>query len=152
MPKSRSANEAAGNPGRRPGSVGPAGLPGQPACPSIVEADPLAAAAWGQVCSDLESLGLLSRTDGPVIARYCLTWSRYQGVAEMLAKLGGQAVSVSKKTGQPYITAFATAEQMLSSRMDKLESELGLTPLARARLGLVVPAEDSKQDKFNIVG
>lgn len=102
----------AGNPGKRPLNMNePQPKKETPDCPLWFEGD--AKYEWWRVVPELERLGLLTCVDGAILEAYCLVY------AELMA---------DAKAGK-------SLKSTLVSQLRALASELGLSPVARTKLG-----------------
>jgi len=81
-------------------------------------------------------MGVLAKTDGPALARYCQLWARWREVEEFLAA-HPNTIPIKDKDGNlidlrdvPHVARAAKlADQLL-----RLEQNFGLTPSARVRV------------------
>lgn len=135
-----------GDPGkRRRYKIEPVAPDKEPVCPDWL--DETAKAEWQHTVGVLRDMGLLSSADQTAIACYCEAWSRYRQAAENVQKYGAVILSPEKKFPMvsPYHSIMRTAMKDLLALSDRF----GLTPSARARLGIDADkATDTENDKW----
>ena len=131
---------------KRRGETRPSRAKRAPATPSDVPIAPEwltedAAAVWARTIAALVSQGVpITTADTDLLTRYCMTWVTWKQLAdeylhcEKLAK--DYRGSYLKKT--PLFTQFKEVGNQLLA----MQSELGLTPKARIRLGKVQADDD----------
>jgi P27 family predicted phage terminase small subunit len=107
---------------------------------------------WYRVAEGLNTMGVLDAIDMGSFAAYCCAYSRWCHAEEELAKLrieGGEIATLIIKTKQGnYIQQPLIGISNVAARdMLKYAAEFGLTPSARARLG--VDSGKTKKSKFN---
>jgi P27 family predicted phage terminase small subunit len=110
---------------------GPAGTPDRP---DWLDDD--AKAAWDEVVPMLEGMGILTRIDGPALARYCRIWSRWRKMESFIDEKG-EMYPIREEGGK--VKCFQQWPQVaiahrLALQLTKLEAEFGMTPSARARI------------------
>jgi P27 family predicted phage terminase small subunit len=97
-----------------------------------------AARWWSEVAPVLADAGLLERADRYVLAMAAECWSELQGANRVIRdrEVGGFFAlgSTSQLVVHPALKIRADAQM----RFSRLITELGLTPLSRARLGVAV--------------
>lgn len=104
---------------------------GWPDMPDYVEADDKARACWFQVCSALESMSILAVTDTHIIASYCMDYSQWQWLNEMVKE--GNVTDI-KGNGEVKVSAYESQLHKYADRILKRQAELGLTPSSRVKL------------------
>lgn len=135
-----------GNPGRRqvdPGmKVAAAGAPKPPTC-----LDAEALVEWRRVTPMLTASGVLTPADRAILAAYCQAWSCW---AEAESKLNEFGRMVASPRGLPVPSPWLQVAGVALQQFVKAASELGLTPVARARVkaGAEKPAEDPAERFF----
>lgn len=92
---------------------------------------PEARAEWDRVVPELQRLQLLTPLNGPVLAAYCETWSRYVDAAQTIQREG--QVVTNGRGGPVRHPALVTLEKA-STELRQLAAEFGLTPASEARL------------------
>ncbi|MEZ5913471.1 MAG: phage terminase small subunit P27 family [Paracoccaceae bacterium] len=108
-----------------------------PRCP-----DHLSAAArreWRRLSTPLHAAGVLTVADRAALAAYCQAWARWVEAEEQLRKTPPLLKTPSGYVQQSPWLAVANKQLELMARF---MAELGLSPAARARLGLPDPQHD----------
>jgi P27 family predicted phage terminase small subunit len=104
----------------------------RPAMPRTLPAE--AKAEWRRVVPELESIGILATIDRGVLIRYCTAWADWCELARLLERSGklikGQKGNLVRN---PLWLMKRDAEQAIA----ELARQLGLTPAARLRSGVV---------------
>ena len=118
-----------------------------PRCPSWMR--PEAKAAWRLLVPKLARLGLLTEIDGNALARYCDAWARWKSAAESLAKNGEFYTKKGPDGALLGVFPHPAAGQYikLAQMLNRLESDFGLTPSARADLAQPKPVETKDNGK-----
>lgn len=143
-PKPAVLKVLAGNPGKRP-------IPQEikpdekaPECPEWL--DDVAKEEWARIVPLLERAGLISQVDMGVLANYCQLYSRWKKAEEILKKEG--FVLKAGKNGyampHPAVKIAEKAQQLMKAYI----SELGLSPVSRARLALRSEGEKDEFEEF----
>jgi P27 family predicted phage terminase small subunit len=86
-----------------------------------------------------------SEVDLPVVRRYVVLLDQYEKAIEVVNK----AIVVKGSTGQIRTNPLADYALKLAGQLLRLEEELGLTPLARQRLGIAVAERFRSLDELN---
>lgn len=135
IPKPKAINDLKGDSHKRRRHLAePEPSKDKPVCPEYL--DEVGRAEWHSVTTQLESMGLLSKTDSTALELYAGAYSRYrQAEAKVRDGLG---VMLGKDTDFPMITAYQTIMNQSLEVCRKLLIEFGLTPAARSRIA--VPA------------
>ena len=97
-----------------------------------------AKAMFTEVCGFTHRMGTLAESDVQVIARYAVTWDRWQEAERMLAKTGESWVEVTGPDGSLRFcrpTKWQAQSSHCHEQLRQLETVLGLTPADRTRLG-----------------
>jgi P27 family predicted phage terminase small subunit len=93
-----------------------------------------AKAEWRRVVPELESIGIVATIDRGVLIRYCTAWADWCELARLLERSGklikGQKGNLVRN---PLWLMKRDAEQAIA----ELARQLGLTPAARLRAGVV---------------
>ncbi len=93
-----------------------------------------AKAEWRRVVPELEEIGMLASIDRAVLIRYCVAWADWCELEGLLQRSGklikGQKGNFVRN---PLWLMKRDAEQMVT----ELARQLGLTPVARLRAGVV---------------
>jgi P27 family predicted phage terminase small subunit len=99
---------------------------------------PEAKQVWGRVIRHLKPLGLITRLDMHVMARYCELFVMWRHAAEYVNHYGlHQPIKNAKdKVIGMRIAPYARMMVTLSTELLKIEREFGMTPSARASFGI----------------
>ena len=98
--------------------------------------DTYASKKWNALVKLLDQMGLLNKADVDLLELYCVTYSGYRRALEHVAKTGmvlvtredhGQQVEVRRNP-------FSVELHKYADRLQKLLSEMGLTPASRSRV------------------
>lgn len=100
--------------------------------------------SWNRYFSS-ELSALVQETDLPVVRRL---WNYYQQHSD-LTSIFDKGRLVPGSQGQPRINPAHDAAMKLETAILRLENELGLTPSARLRLGIVMSAAHQSLDSMN---
>lgn len=124
---------------------GPDGLPDKPEW-----LDEMGQKAWDFLVPLLHQMGVLTRIDGHALSRYCKLWSRWRQAEEFLSK-HGEMYPLKDEQGKP--KCFQPWPQVsiankLAQQLTRLEQEFGMTPSARSRLTLAVPAKPPAENSI----
>jgi len=107
-----------------------------------------AKAEWRRVVPELEAMGLLAKVDRGVLIRYCTVWADWCMVDVNLQKTG--LLIKGRRDGlvrNPLWLLRSDAEAMLN----ELAKQLGLSPTARLRAGVVHDVPEAEDDSEEIV-
>jgi len=104
-------------------------------------------AMWQQLWSSSVSRAWDVAVDGIVVERYLDTFRRWTAAKEQLERLNSPITMGSQ--GQPVLHPITRYIDSLESRLAQLEKELGLTPMARARLGLTIGTAQLTAEQIN---
>lgn len=125
-----------GNPGKRPiNGREPQPPSAQPTCPAHL--NPSAKAEWKRLARDLNRIGLLTLIDRAALAAYCQSYGRW---VEAERKLKETPLLLKTPAGYVQHSPWLTIANKERELMAKYMAELGLTPSARSRLAITVPA------------
>lgn len=132
-------------------------VPGRPQCPQWLRGD--ARRAWKKLIPMLEAMGVLSRSDGNAIARYCDLLAQWREV-RVWCDQNGTSYPIRKlnpETGELYVVGFKLFPQVrlaneYATLLLRLEREFGLTPSARARLAMGDMSDRPAKQKEDHVG
>lgn len=116
---------------------------GQPPCPKWIRNDPEYSAAWDQACADLESIGLLSKTDSAILAVFVQAGGEFEKLDSDVRENGVTAISAK---GLAMQRPEVGARNKAAERLMKAAIQLGLTPGARTRI------DTSEGDDADIFG
>ena len=140
-PKPAAVKRAEGNPGKRKIPKEPALNGAKPRCPGFISDD--AKKEWRRVVNDLYDSGLLVKADSTVLALYCEAYSEFIRSIEAIEKDGRITISPN---GYPQKSAWVTIRDKAFDHMIKCLTEMGMTPVSRAR---VAAREASALDPFD---
>jgi len=101
---------------------------------------PVAAGEWLRLTPELARIGLLSEIDRNMLARYCQHYA-YWHQAVMRLRTG---LTQETKQGNLIQSIDLGIANRASDIMSKLESEFGMTPSSRARMGVSSKRAKSK--------
>jgi P27 family predicted phage terminase small subunit len=141
-----------GNPGKRkiPENTpkAPADMPEPPK-----HLDKYALEEWERIAEGLNSMGILSSIDQAALAAYCGAYGRWRAAEEELEKLRNEKGSLNalilKTVSGNYIQQpLIGIANKAAGDMVRFAAEFGMTPAARARLGL----DASRQSKSKFDG
>ena len=105
---------------------------GDPTAPPIeVAGDADALAVWHSTVANLRLIGVWSRADAGVVARYCCTVSLWRAA---LAEVRASGTTQTTKTGFSGPTPAALLLGKLSPQLLAMEVAMGLTPRARSKM------------------
>lgn len=103
-----------------------------------------AKAEWERIVPELEQMGLIATVDRSVLMRYCTAWANWCEIEERLAATGwlikGRRDAVVRN---PLWMMRSDVEATLSD----LGRQLGLTPSARLRAGVVHEVAEDEEDE-----
>jgi P27 family predicted phage terminase small subunit len=116
---------------------------GNAVMPGRVHADDLAAACWREYAPLLTAVNCAKRVDSGALENFCLTWARWARAIDDIKDNGEVATRISS-TGDAYevIRPIVRIEATLSSQLNKMRGEFGMTPAARAGLNVQPPTTD----------
>lgn len=132
----------------REGVDGPTGIPDPP---DWLAEDAEASRAWQELRPLLTEMGVLTRIDRNVLARYCRTWSRWRE-AEKFLDAHGTTYALKDESGRVrcmmQFPQVAIAHK-LCQQLTRMEQELGMTPSARTRINAATQAtSQSNKSRF----
>lgn len=106
-----------------------------PRCPSWLA--PTAKTEWKRLAKTLVKLGILSELDRAMLAAYVQAWARWQQAERILEEHGLTFTTPNGYLQQRPEVSIARAER---KGMMQAAAELGLSPAARTRLDVKIPA------------
>lgn len=131
----------------------PKGSLGKPASERLMELpavpdelSPALASAW-QAYWDNPVSFVAEVVDVPMIRRLFGLYAQHEKAAAVVA----QALVVKGSVGQIRVNPLADHLLKLETAILRLENELGLTPMARVRLGIQLRTEDDDQDAPSVI-
>ncbi|MHB8459004.1 MAG: phage terminase small subunit P27 family [Candidatus Limnocylindrales bacterium] len=96
---------------------------------------PAARGAWRSIVKDLGEAGILAHSDGAIIEAAATMWTRARQASESLDREGLTVVTPQGRVANP----LSRIERASWAEFRLLAEHLGLSPSARARLGLRTP-------------
>jgi P27 family predicted phage terminase small subunit len=119
---------------RRPRRTGNGPEPRLPACPSHLQGE--ARKEWRRMGKKLLECGLITEIDGPALALYCQSWSRWVEAEENLVKYG---TVIKSPSGFPIQSPYLAIANKSMAQMTRLLVEFGMSPSARTRVAFNKP-------------
>ncbi len=114
-----------------------------PRCPAHLTA--VARKEWRRLASPLHSVGVLTVADRAALAVYCQAYSRW---VEAEDKLASTPMLLKTPSGYVQQSPWLSVANKQMELMARYMGELGLTPVARARLDI---AQDSPTDQVTTI-
>lgn len=109
---------------------------------------PSAADKFLNTCETLHRMGVLAESDTEIVARYSIALDMFHAASEQLKEeVEPVREVVDPKTGEMRFTRNCAALDLwnqMSSELRRLESALGLSPVDRAKLGIVRSEEQKR--------
>ena len=99
---------------------------------------------WAEEFPKLVRNGMLTEIDLSAFAKYCQAFGRYLNAESMVAKQG--EVLIAPGSGFPIQNPYLAVSNKAQEQMHKAESEFGMTPSSRSRVGGSVPKK--KKNRF----
>lgn len=124
------------NPQRRIDTV--KAVVGRPPAPLIVSECPLTHEIWNETLGHLESMGILSFADEHLLAEYCSTYAEFLKLTKAVREFGHFYTSPD---GLVKAHPASASWDRAKSSLIRLQSQLGLTPSARA--SIKAPGKDT---------
>lgn len=121
----------------------PTGCPDEP---DHIKEDPIAHAEWLDVCEQLDSMGLLAKTDRTMLELYCSAYSDWRRAGDMVKRYGDVLVTGRDKSLR--ISPYAKSRNNAYRQLKECLTELGLTPAARARMRTPAKNSNDAQDRW----
>jgi P27 family predicted phage terminase small subunit len=132
-PKSSKLRVLEGNRGKRrlPNEPEPSRPVETVDCPALLS--DAARAEWTRLCDDMRTKGVLTSWDRAAMAAYCQSYADWLDAQEKVNQIG--QVVKAPRTGVPMQNPYLSVARGAKADMLRIAAELGLTPVARARLG-----------------
>lgn len=157
-PKPRALRELAGNPGKRPlpetilpdDALTGDGETAQPVTvvtlepPAWLARNKFAAEEWRRLAPMLQKLRLLHEIDGTAFANYCLLYAEWRKAADAITRRGTSYKTVTKHGTMERLRPEFRVMTECTRLMQRMLSEFGLTPSARARIGTAIASGQMK--------
>ena len=142
-PEPRSLRLLKGNPSKKPIRPGHPMPEAKAKCPNTLQGQ--ARKEWKRIAPTLEQLGLLTAIDQEVLAAYCLAVESFSWAVRTLRREGRLHVAGNgRRTVHP---AF-TVQRAAMAQIRAFGSELGLSPGARAALGIEFDPNIDRNERF----
>ena len=123
----------------------PTRLKGSMSCPRILRGE--AAAEWRRVTTELEALGLLSRSDREIVVAFCQTWADWCEAVREIA-IGGSVVMSANHI--PMQSPWVGIRNKSAIQLQRLGAELGRSPASRADVQAAPTDDEERERDFNI--
>jgi len=143
IPDPNNATGKLGRPSRRPKTTAAPDVTGSGRAPKTL--GPVGRRYWRQ----LAGAAWLNAADRPALERLCLVYQELEAFREIIAREGAQ-VGGSKQ--QPVAHPLLAVIDRSRASADRLEVELGLTPLARQRMHLTLERPHTKSKAAAMAG
>lgn len=119
------------------------GLDGEPPQPLWVKA--AVREHWEMLKEHLDQMGLLARSDMALMASYCQTMVRWEQAEEEIHDRG---ILVTSPTGEEKKNPAITVAEKCQELLLRIGNELGLSPVARARLKNPGKKKGKEEERF----
>lgn len=118
-----------------------------------IELDDYAKKEWRRVVLELETLGILSKLDLPVLTAYCIAYSRFRFANEALKAVADKdktlhGLLIKTKQGNWIQNPLVGVARRAANDMTRLALEFGMTPSSRTRLEVREPNEFNEFAEF----
>jgi P27 family predicted phage terminase small subunit len=133
-----------------------------PKCPSFLDKE--AKKEWRRMAKELYDLGMITRIDRAVLAKYCESYSQWAQASRKIQAMGmiyktpGKISTVTLKNGTvkqtqtggfPMINPYFSIANRAKEQMEKSAIEMGCTPSSRSRVRVSEPPkEENKKERF----
>lgn len=140
-PKPTVLEIAQGRPGKRAlNKSEPRPTLGIPECPDSLTKS--AKAEWNRISPKLDEVGLLTHVDRATLAAYCQCWARWVECEEIITRDG---LTMELRDDKGTLKSCRPIPEVgislkLVDKINRLGSELGLSPSARTRISVAGPA------------
>jgi P27 family predicted phage terminase small subunit len=143
-PKSAKLRLLEGNPGKRriPKEPKPSHAADPIDCPPTLTAP--AREEWNRLCEDMRIKGVLTTWDRGTMAAYCQSYADWMEAQAKVNQIG--QIVKAPHSGVPMQNPYLSISRGAKSDMLHFAAELGLTPVARARLGASEERPESAGD------
>jgi P27 family predicted phage terminase small subunit len=138
-----------GNPGKRKlNDKEPKAVPGRPAIPAFVRGE--ARAWWPRICSMIEELGVLTKSDGLAVAALCSSIGQLVKAEAAIEKFGMIFATVDETTGVAThkVNPAVRVKSDALRHMNSLLGQFGLSPSTRSKLKIDAPSEPDPFESF----
>ncbi|MCH7573598.1 MAG: phage terminase small subunit P27 family [Candidatus Marinimicrobia bacterium] len=111
-----------------------------PAMPNWLKGE--AAAEWKRMGKELKDVGLIGKIDRAAFTSYCLAWAKLKKATQQLEGAGkGKGYTIVTPNGYPAMSTWLAIQNKAMDQVAKFLVEFGMSPAARARIKVVVGAE-----------
>lgn len=142
-----------GNPGKRPlNRAEPKPKPvRRPRAPIDLDAD--GKKEWRRIVGELDTLGMLSTLDLPVLAAYCVAFSRFKAANDALMAVANKDATfkgllIKTRHGNWIQNPLVGVARRAADDMSRLAAEFGMTPSSRTRVQAVKHNKPNEFDDF----
>jgi len=118
-----------------------------PECPQFLHTT--AKREWTRITKILKTLGIAATIDRAALAAYCQAWAEYVHLTDRLLREGPVLENIQ---GNKVRNPTEAARNQAEDRMLKWADRFGMSPVARARLGLVGHDESDDDDERRFLG
>ena|SRR3990172_9483158 len=122
--------------------------PAIPTCPRHLDRE--ARREWHRVTKVLRPLQIISEADRAILSAYCSCWGRLHDAESKLHGSGG--LVVKSPSGYPMLNPYLSVVHRSVEQLQRLASELGLSPAARTRIRVPVDPAAESDDPFADLG
>ena len=123
---------------------------GKPTCPSWMT-DGDARKEFRRLVKLLSAMQLVGAVDSNLLTRYAIAWTRWRRIVQTLAANPGAEVATYKdeagKVKSMQVSALHSVARSLADELSRAEQQLGMTPSARSRIEVQMPAAPAPQSK-----
>lgn len=142
-PKPAAAKRMLGNPGRRE-------IQDEPELEPLGDESPeelggVALKEWKRILPILQNRGIVTAGDRALLCAYCVAWEQW---VEGQAKTRRYGSVIVKKDGGAFFSPYFGLTNSAAKTLQRLASELGLSPVSRARMGVAAQQADTGKDGF----
>jgi P27 family predicted phage terminase small subunit len=105
---------------------------------------------WRNVTELMATMGVLTKADLALVARYCESWVEWQSLRDFRKEKGLYCTLVSSK-GVSYMAKYPeiTRLEVLEAQLLRMEREIGFTPSTRSSLAITIKSkEDIEFDRY----
>src|SRR5690606_20560473 len=96
--------------------------------------DSMASKAWDDLVDILDQMKILTQADGQLLELYAVSYSQYRQALDNMNKTGKVLITKTAKCTQVRRNPFAVEFHKYRDALNKMLTELGLTPSARSRI------------------
>lgn len=133
-----------GNPGKKPIPNEPQPTPVEGGLEAPAELTPRAKAEWDRLIGDVYAQRVVTTWDRATMAAYCQSYADWIE-AQLHVNADGPVIP-AKRTGTPMANPYLIEARRSKLDMLRFASDLGLTPVSRARLGTADAPPEAASD------